>query len=312
VTIRQAVEQYIEHKRSLGVKLVSQAASLRSFARMAGDVSPEVIGAEQVRAFLFAGNTASRTASNRCSTLRGFYRYATARNIATTSPLPVRLPRVTQRLEPHVYSHAELRRLLRATGHLPLSKLQPHTMHVLLLVLYGAGLRIGEALRLVMSDVDLLRGVLNIRLSKFYKDRLVPVGSDLTAVLRDYAAIRRYLGHAEDREGAFFLNDAGEPITILLAEQVFRRLCKLAQVRRQDFGRYEPRLHDLRHTFAVHRVIAWYQTGADVNLMLPKLSTYLGHFQLSYTQHYLTMTLELLHKASTRFESFAQPEGLHD
>lgn len=312
MTILQAVEQYIEHKRSLGMKFGSAAVVLRSYARAAGDVTPDELQAEQVRVFLFAENTAPQTASQKWSTLRGFYRYSVARNIATTSPLPVTTPRATQRLEPHVYTHAELRRLLQAAGHLPLSKLQPHTMQTLLLILYGAGLRIGEAVRLVVSDVDLLHRVLNVRLSKFYKDRLVPVGSDLTVVLQNYAATRRCLGHSGDRDSPFFLNDAGAPVSIQLAEQVFRRLCRIALVRRQNLGRYEPRLHDLRHTFAVHRVIAWYQAGADVNLMLPRLSTYLGHFQLSYTQRYLTMTPELLQQASMRFESYVQPEVFHD
>jgi site-specific recombinase XerD len=221
------------------------------------------------------------------------------------------MPRTSQRLVPHVYAQAELKRLVQAVGHLPLSKLQPHTMQALVLTLYGAGLRIGEAVRLVLSDVDLVNEVLNVRQSKFYKDRFVPMGRDLTRVLQNYASARRCLGHAEDDGVPFFVTDTGDPISIQLAEQGFRRLCRIARVHRQDGGRYQPRLHDLRHSFAVHRLVAWYKAGADVNRMLPKLSTYLGHFQISHTQRYLTMTPELLQQASARFELFAQPEVIY-
>jgi integrase/recombinase XerD len=297
MTLAQAVEQYIEHKLSLGMKFNSSATILRSFARVAGDVAPDDFNGEQVRTFLFARNCAPQTASRKWSALRGFYSFAVARKIAISSPLPATMPRVSQRLVPHIYTEAELQRLLQATAHLPLSKLQPHTRQALMLILYGAGLRISEALRLVMSDVDLVNRLLNIRLSKFYKERLVPVGSDLTFVPRNYTSTRRYLGHSQDNSAPFFVTDTGQPISIQLAEQGFRRLCKLAQVERQDGGRYQPRLHDLRHSFAVHRLIAWYKAGAEVNRMLPKLSTYLGHRQLSYTICYLTMTPELLQQA---------------
>ena len=163
-----------------------------------------------------------------------------------------------------------------------------------------------------MSDVDLAIQVLNVRLSKFYKDRLVPIGSDLALVLERYTATRRCLGHSEDKDAAFFVADTGARLSNQLAEQVFSRLRKIAEVHRQDGGRFQPRLHDLRHSFAVHRLVGWYRTGADVNLMLPKLSTYLGHLQMSHTQKYLTMTPELLQQASLRFETFVGVEVVVD
>ena len=312
MTIAEAIERYIEHKRSLGMKFVSPASVLHSFARAVGNTGADEIDGEQVRSFLFGRNVAAQTASGRCYSLRGFYRYALARGIVLSSPLPVTMPRISQRLVPHVYTDAELTRLFRGVGLLPRSKLQPHTMQALLLVLYGAGLRIGEAVRLVMSDVDLANQVLSIRQSKFYKDRLVPVGRDLTLVLQRYAATRRCLGHTEDDGAPFFVSDEGGAITIQLAEQGFRRLCRIARIHRKEGGRHQPRLHDLRHSFAVHRLVSWYKAGADVNLMLPRLSTYLGHFQMSHTQRYLTMTPELLQQASARFEALVQPEVIHD
>jgi len=88
-------------------------------------------------------------------------------------------------------------------------------------------------------------------------------------------------------------------------------MCAKAAVSRHDGGRYQPRLHDLRHTWAVHRLVAWYQDGADVQRLLPALATYLGHVHIAATQCYLTMTPELLQAASLRFEQYAQPEVHH-
>jgi integrase/recombinase XerD len=311
MTIPQAVEQYIDHKRSLGMKFDSPAVVLRSFARAAGDVSPDAFNAEHVRGFLFSEETAAQTASQKCSTLRGFYRFAVARQIVATSPLPVRMPRASQRLVPYVYTDAEMHTLIQAVGLQPLSKLQPHTMQAILFLLYGAGLRIGEAVRLAMTDVDLLNRVLSIRLSKFYKDRLVPIGEDLAFTLQSYSSARRCLGHSDADDPPFLVDDAGEPISVQLADQSFRRLCRVAKIHREEGGRFQPRLHDLRHSFAVHRIVAWYKAGVNVNMMLPRLSTYLGHVQVSYTQRYLTMTPELLQQASVRFEAFAKPEEIH-
>src|SRR5205807_674739 len=109
----------------------------------------------------------------------------------------------------------------------------------------------------------------------------------------------------------FLVDDTGEPISVQLADQSFRRLCRVAKIHREDGGRFQPRLDDLRDSFAVHRVVAWYKAGANLNIMLPRLSTYLGHVQVSYTQRYLTMTPELLQQASLRFEAFAKPEEIY-
>jgi integrase/recombinase XerD len=95
-------------------------------------------------------------------------------------------------------------------------------------------------------------------------------------------------------------------------QKCFRRVCDKAGIRRSDARRFQPRLHDLRHTFAVHRLLTWYQQGADVQRLLPQLSTYLGHTSLSCTQVYLSMTPELLQEASTRFERYAKEGNSHD
>jgi site-specific recombinase XerD len=181
---------------------------------------------------------------------------------------------------------------------------------MLILLLYGAGLRISEALVLTLANVDLAAAILTIRESKFYKTRFVPIGPDLTGALAAYAA-RRSTEYPADPEAPFFVSRKGTPLTRRTAENMFRRLCARARVKRDDGSRFQPRLHDLRHAFAVHRVTMWYQQGADVQRLLPQLATYLGHLHIAATQRYLTMTPELLREASRRFERYAR-EGHHE
>ena len=182
--------------------------------------------------------------------------------------------------------------------------LSSSTCRTLLLLLYGTGLRIGEALSLDLADVDLDAGLLRVRNSKFYKTRIVPTGSDLTRVLRDYAS-ERSKRPPISADASFLLTRQGKRPSRAGAEDAFRRMREHAKVRRVDGARYQPRLHDLRATFAVTRLVRWYREGADVQRLLPQLATYLGHVHISGTQRYLTMTPELLRQASLRFERYA-------
>jgi site-specific recombinase XerD len=181
---------------------------------------------------------------------------------------------------------------------------------MLLLLLYGAGLRIGEALFLTLANVDLPAGILTIRESKFYKTRLVPMSPALTGILATYME-QCAKEHPARPDAMLFLTRGGNPVVRHTAENIFSRLRVRAGVIRNDGGRYQPRLHDLRHAFAVHRLVSWYRQGADVQRLLPQLATYLGHLHIAATQRYLTMTPELLREAGQRFERYAREEQ-HD
>jgi len=236
--------------------------------------------------------------------LRGFYRFALAREYVTTSPLPTTVPQQPQLFVPHIYSLDEVRRLIEATTSREHRSFSALTCRTLLLLLYGTGLRISEALGLDMADVDLEAKLLRIRETKFYKTRLVPTGPDLTRILATYASQRdKHLPTTPD--AAFLVTRQGTRPSRAGAESVFKQLREVAQVRRDDGCRYQPRLHDLRHAFAVTRLIRWYRDGADVQRLLPQLATYLGHVHIGGTQRYLGMTPELLRHASVRFERYA-------
>jgi integrase len=165
-------------------------------------------------------------------------------------------------------------------------------------------------LRLKIKDVDILQSLIHIRGTKFFKTRIVPLSDSLNTVIRTFIA-RQGNHYSAGGESRLFSNSDGAALRDTTLGVTFRRLCTIAGIGRKGGARDQPRMHDLRHSAAVHRVIAWYRSDADLNDLLPKLATYLGHAGLSGTQRYLTMTQELLAEASSRFEAFAG-ECRHD
>ena len=159
--------------------------------------------------------------------------------------------------------------------------------------------------------MDLANSAAHHRNTKFFKSRLVPIHPDLTKVLRDYARWRAATHPSAGTTSTFFLSKQGEAVHRCSLASAFKRLREYAGVRRSDGGRFQPRLHDLRHAFAVHRLTEWYRQGADVQRLVYHLSVYLGHARLAHTQVYLTMTPELLQQAGTLFERYARGEGSH-
>lgn len=303
----ELVKIYLAARRALGVKLTSRGRILYKFARDTGDRSLSEVTADEVAVFL-RGGVLSSTWLNRHATLAGLFRFAIARGYVTHSPLPTHPPKLPPPQTPYVYSREELHRLLDATSILesPISPLRAQTHRTLLLVLYGAGLRVGEAIRLRLCDVDLQENVLTIRDTKFYKTRLVPIGPQLAGVLAAYIKQRSALPATSGHESALLATLRGK-------HQHYPHMCTKFQRVRAHAGIVcppgelrPPRLHDLRHSAAVHRVVAWYQEGKDVQRLLPHLATYLGHINIASTQRYLTMTPELLHEANQRFLAYAE------
>jgi integrase/recombinase XerD len=307
------VALYLSYKRALGYRFRTEEAVLRAFCKAVGDKPITIIEPGPVLAFLNGNGPVTEYWAKKYRVLSGFYRFALARGLADQLPLPSAIPKPTApALVPYIYSHEELKRLLHAvpaacSGRVPI---EANVFRTLLLLLYGAGLRIGEALALRLSDVELGEACLRIRETKFFKSRLVPLGTDLTGVLTEYL-VKRNASYPSAEQAPFFCFRDGSPLSPSAARSAFRRLRAHAGVLREGGPRRQPRLHDLRHAAAVHRLIAWYRCGADVQTLLPKLATYLGHVDLAATQRYLTLTPELLQQASRRFEHYAM-EHHHD
>jgi integrase/recombinase XerD len=315
VKLCKVVALYVAFRKSAGSDFRSPERLLATFCRAVGaDAEVTDVDEQQVSAFLRGNRTLTRYWHRKHSALLGFYRYALSRGYVNRLPVPTAVPKQPPAVVPYIYNHDELRRLLDATERYRKHKflLEPRTFRTLLLLLYGAGLRGCEARQLKLSDVNTPAALLTIRDTKFYKTRLVPLGSELNGVIADYAKWRVATHPLQNGEDFLFVDRTGAPLRDNAVRRGFADLRAAAGVMRNDGARYQPRLHDLRHAFAVHRLTAWYQEGKDVQKLLPALSTYLGHINIAATQVYLTMTPELLREACKRFEQYAFGEGGHE
>jgi site-specific recombinase XerD len=286
---------------------------LQAFCRIVGDIGIAAVEPDVVLTYLDGRGPVTTFWHRKFEALTGFYRFAIGRGYAASSPLPKLIPKRPPAFVPYIYTPEEIRRLLAAVFILecPRNHVPADAFHALLLVLYGTGLRIGEALRLTLVDVDVCTGLLAIHQSKFFKSRLVPTGPRLTEILCGYTKKRRRWPRPAGENSAFFSTWRGKALSHCWADKSFRKFCDYAGIRRSDGGRFQPRLHDMRHTFAVTRLLTWYREGADVQRLLPHLSTYLGHINIGATHRYLTMTPELLSEACRRFERYALSEAKH-
>ncbi len=302
-----AVIAYISHKRALGMLFRAEGAILKAFCKETGDIPFATVTASAVHVFLEGSGPVTEYWAKKHNVLSGLYKFAMARSWVSIVPLPHSIPKpVAPMFVPYIYSQAELKRMLDAVpaACTKRSVIDADVFRTLILLLYGAGLRLGEALAFSMADVDLPQACLEVHETKFFKHRLVPIGADLLRVMREYVG-KRNETYADGADAPFLCKRDGSKLTQTAARNAFRRVLVIALIARDGGPRRQPRFHDLRHTAAVHRLVAWYRNGVDLQERLPRLATYLGHVDLSSTQRYLTMTPELLTEASLRFERYA-------
>jgi site-specific recombinase XerD len=238
--------------------------------------------------------------------LRRFFAWLAMQDLVTTTPVNADPRRNTGQRIPYIFDLTQARHLLETARRLPDRPKGPHRgliYETVFALLYGLGLRVGEVARLKVGDVDLSRNVLIIRQTKFAKDRLVPFGPNMAARLQRYLA--EYFGvSSPDPVNPLFSFTQGKAVNPETISLTFHALVpKLALESRP--GVAAPRLHDLRHSFAVGTLLRWYREGIDPNSRLLHLATFLGHVDPSSTAVYLTITSELLDEASARFRDFA-------
>ncbi len=315
--LRDAVNDYIAWRRAHGAKFDTGAYLLHRFLKhVGGSAGCDAVSQAHVLDFLAGQGSLTRYRANKYSVLAGFYRYAISRGYVIRSPLPARdeEPNRPRSSSPYVYSRNELQRLFDAidVSRQGSIQLDADTLRTLLQLLYGAGLRFGEAQRLTLDDVDLPDALLTIRHTKFYKTRLVPVCRQLADALKTYAARRAQRPFPKGTASTFLANRDGTPLAQSTAAHAFTKLLKEAGIEGRNDKRRAPCLHSLRHAAAVHRLESWYRQGADVQRLLPTLSTWLGHTDLNGTRIYLSMTPELLHQASVRFDAYVNGGGNHE
>jgi integrase/recombinase XerD len=208
-----------------------------------------------------------------------------------------------QSFEPYIYSHQELILLLEASKQLQSDvwyKLKPETFYTLISILYAMGLRVTEALRLRVGDINIHQGTVFIRKSKFYKERVLPYGPKLSQCIQNYLDARKGIFTPVAANDPLFIGRRCEFLRATKVDKSFPRLLDASGIVVPD-GERRPRLHDLRHTFAVHRLLKWYREGVDVQSKLVLLATFMGHAEIFSTQIYLTITDSLLSEANKRF-----------
>jgi integrase/recombinase XerD len=308
------IDAYITLKQSLGMRYITSARALRQFAREMGAVSIDQVQPQATAAFLRGRGALSASWTLKYGVLTGLYRFAISRGYVAQSPLPSSRPKLPPRQTPYVYSNDELRRLIDATSTLDVatSRLQAPTFRILIQLLYGSGLRISEALGLTLRDVDLTERIITVRNTKFYKSRLVPIGPTLAHEVALHVTRRGLLAMPAGEDSALLSTRTGHALSYQHVSTLFQRLRRAACIECPPGELRPPRLHDLRHTAAVHRVLAWYRSGKDVQRLLPHLATYLGHVEIASTRQYLQMTPELLEEAGRRFAAYAQQETDHE
>jgi len=312
VTTSELIRIYVDAKRAHGVNLRSGERVLYQFARETDDRSLVDVTPDAVAAFLRGSGDLSATWRTKYALLGGLYRFAIARGHVVASALPKQRPKLPPPITPYVYSLEEVQRLLDATSMLesPYSPLQARTYRTLLLLLYATALRVSEALRLTLADLDLVGHVLTVKESKFYKTRLVPFGGQLASALSRYIEQRGSLPMPAGPASALLCSRAGHRLDYQRVVTLFQRVRAQARIGCPPGQHRPPRLHDLRHTATVHRVVAWYRAGKDVQRLVPHLATYLGHASIASTQRYLQMTPDLLQQASLRFAAYADVDNL--
>jgi integrase len=302
-SLRAHIEEYLSFRRGLGFDLRSAACHLRSFARYAeqtGHHGPITVDL----ATRWAQRSRSREpaqAVRRLAMIRVFARHRALIDPATQIPPVGLLGRAPRRRQPHIYSDAEIRSLLQHASRMrPRGGLCAKTYVAFFALLLSTGLRLSEACRLTCGDVDLDRELLTIREGKFRKSRTVPLHPSTARALAQYAATRDAVVPS-DPSSFFFRTQRASRLRRDTVQDAFgcirRRLGWTAEGRAR-----RPRIHDTRHTFAVRRLLRWYEEGVDLGQKILALSTYLGHANVTDTYWYLTGVPELLAIASQRFE----------
>jgi integrase/recombinase XerD len=308
-TLSKELDRYLTIRRSLGYDLGTAERILRRFIAFAENEGTDIISTDLFLRWREAFGHANRqTWSRRLGMVRLFAQWLHSIDQKHEVPPQALIPDRYRRSRPYIYSDEEIRRIVEAATELPsINGIRALTCSTLFGLIAVTGLRVSEAISLDVADVDLEAGLITLRRGKLGKERLLPVSDSTTARLVAYARERdRLLGAPPE---PFFVSDHGERITDCGARYNFAAVCQSIGLRPPEkFNRHGhgPRIHDLRHTFAVRTLVNWYRTGKNPAEEMIKLTTYLGHACPSHTYWYIEAVPELLDLASRRVERKVQ------
>lgn len=305
--LHDALTEYLATRRALGTQLMWPESSLRGFVDFVEAEGTQIVTTElALRWALKSVGVQRATHARRLAIVRGFAGWLQATDTRTQVPPQGILPARSRRPAPHIYTDSEIANLMAATDHLrSASGLRVTTFKTLIGLLVATGLRPGEALRLDVGDVDLVSGILTIRESKFGKSRFVPLDESVRVALANYGTFRDTV-LPRRKTPAFLVTERASRLGGDAVRRTFANLCKAVGLRPMGHPRrvgHGPRLQDMRHSFATRRLIAWYRARLDVERLMPRLATYLGHCSTVETYWYIQAVPELLQLATERLEA---------
>lgn len=310
--LAEPIERYLAAKRAFGCKFDSEDRTLRlldAFLLNRRTTAVAEVDAACLNAFLASrGRENPRSYNHLLGVVRRLFEWMEDQQLIALSPLQAHSKRETSRPQPYLFDAATIRQLLIGAGQLPdnaRSRLRGPAYETIFALLAGLGLRVGEVARLQCGDVDLEREVLQIRDSKFGKDRLVPFGPRLSQRLQHYLTQRMQGGWPTSASAPLFSWNGRDAISTNTIRNVFREELLPPLALPIPPGSGQPHVHGLRHSFAVRTLLRWYREGINPSTRLHHLATFMGHVNPKSTAVYLTITSDLFQEASHRFEAFA-------
>ena len=308
IPLEQALANYLRIRRALGFTLERAERLLGQYVAYLHDHDVEVPTIEDALAWArLPADATPRWWAQRLGTVRAFAAHLHTLDPRVEVPPPGLLPSPPRRATPYLYSPADITAIIGAASTLP-RPLGAATYQTLIGLLAVTGMRVGEAIALDRDDLDADHdGLLRVRHGKFGKSRLVPLHPSTIAALQGYLRLRDELLPAP-ASPALLVSTAGTRLRYNNIWRTFHRLvCRVGITARS--ASCQPRIHDLRHSFAVQTMLDWYASGADVPALLPRLSTYLGHTDPKHTYWYLQAAPELLTLAAHRLDAYQTGQG---
>lgn len=300
-----AVEEYLTVRRALGFKLHNEGKLLYDLARFIEKQGMSFITTNLAMQWAMQPKDAQPAWwAKRLSMVRLFAKYQNAKDQRTEIPPQQLLPYRYRRTSPYIYSDLEIYKLIEAAKQLLSKKgLRPHTYSTLFGLLSITGMRLREAINLTRRDVNLTDGIITIVETKFKKSRLLPIHASAQSVLGQYENLRNCL-FPNPIDPNFLISDRGTQLNACTVRYTFVRISRQIGLRKPSKSHgHGPRLHDLRHAFAVRTLLNWYRSDVNVEQQISKLATYLGHTHVNDTYWYLTGIPELLRLVVRRLEN---------
>lgn len=307
-------ELYIAFRDSLRYRDSSSKNSrikhtIREFARFVRvSKSFDQINDEDCSSFLYRRGTSVTNAwKKEHSVLKKLFEWACLRGYSQINPVPEHLPIFPDNHPAYIYSNEELKNLFEASSTYVKREslvIDPRCIRFILMITYAMGLRISETLALQFKHIDSKQKIVHIEDSKFFKSRYITYNQQVAKLISEMFEWRKSGNNPIEPEDYVFVSKLGKPVNYVTLHCIFAKIRKKANLYFPELKRHQPRIHDLRHTFATNVLTSWYIEGKDVQSLLPKLSIYLGHSNISHTSVYLSMIPRLLEEANELFYNY--------